>query len=92
MGSNEVSFGIDRVEQLADDIAELDPKASQIMVIGDVGIAQAGIDRSLSGRGIEPDDLARIMMSPENLPMIDNNARPISKHDGLELARRILIG
>lgn len=40
------------------------------MVIGDFGIAQAGIDRSLSGSGIEPDDLACIMMSPENLPMI----------------------
>ncbi|MGD1973091.1 MAG: iron-containing alcohol dehydrogenase, partial [Desulfobacterales bacterium] len=43
MGSNEVSFGLNRVEQLADDIAGLDPKSSQIMVIGDVGIARAGI-------------------------------------------------
>ena len=43
MGSNAVSFGIDRVEQLADDIAELDPKTSEIAVIGDFGIAKAGI-------------------------------------------------
>jgi len=53
-------------------------------------IDQAGIDRSLSGSGIEPDALTRVMMSQENLPMIDNNARPISKHDGLELARQLL--
>jgi alcohol dehydrogenase class IV len=55
-------------------------------------IDQAGIDRSLSGSGIEPDTLTRVMMSQENLPMIRNNARPISKQDGLELARRMLIG
>jgi hypothetical protein len=55
-------------------------------------IDQAGIVRSLSGSGIEPDILTEVMMSPENLPMIDNNARPISKNDGLELARRMLIG
>ena len=53
-------------------------------------IDQAGIDRSLSGSDIEPDALARVMMSQENLPMIQNNARPISKDGGLELARRIL--
>jgi alcohol dehydrogenase class IV len=54
-------------------------------------VDQAGIDRSLSGSGVEPEDLARVMMSPENLPMIQNNARPISTHDAIELARRILI-
>jgi alcohol dehydrogenase class IV len=53
-------------------------------------IDQAGIDRSLSGSGIEPDALARVMMSQENLPMTQNNARLISKHDGLELARQLL--
>jgi alcohol dehydrogenase class IV len=51
---------------------------------------QAGIDRSLFGNDIKPDDLARVMMSPENLPMIQNNARPISTQDGIELARRLL--
>jgi len=54
-------------------------------------IDRAGIDRSLSGRGIDPEILAEVMMSPENLPMIENNARSISRQDGLELARRILI-
>ncbi len=54
-------------------------------------IDQAGIDRSLSGSGIDPDTLTEVMMSRENLPMIQNNARPISRQDGLELARRIMI-
>ncbi len=54
-------------------------------------IDQAGIDRSLSGSGIDPDTLTEVMMSQENLPMIQNNARPISKQDGLDLARQILI-
>ncbi|MGD2013464.1 MAG: iron-containing alcohol dehydrogenase [Desulfobacterales bacterium] len=54
-------------------------------------VDQAGIDRSLSDSGIEPEDLARVMMSPENLPMIQNNARLISAHDAIELARWILI-
>ena len=54
-------------------------------------VDQAGIDRSLSGSGIDPDTLASAMMSQENLPMIHNNARPISTHDGIELALRILI-
>jgi alcohol dehydrogenase class IV len=54
-------------------------------------VDQVGIDRSLFGNDIKPDDLARVMMSQENLPMIQNNARPISTHDGIELTRRILI-
>lgn len=53
-------------------------------------IERAGVDRSLAGKGIEPETLARVMMSAENMPMIENNARPISKTDALELARRIL--
>ena len=53
-------------------------------------IERSGVDRSLSGEGIEPETLARVMMSAENMPMLENNARPISKKDALELARRIL--
>lgn len=53
-------------------------------------IERAGVDRSLAGEGIEPETLARVMMSAENMPMLENNARPISKNDAIELARRIL--
>ncbi len=53
-------------------------------------IDQAGLDRSLADRGIDPETLARAMLSPENLPMLENNIRPILKNDVLELARRIL--
>ncbi len=54
-------------------------------------IDQTGVDRSLADRGIELEILTHVMMSEENLPMLQNNARPISKNDGLELARRILV-
>lgn len=53
-------------------------------------VERSGVDRSLAGKDIEPETLSRVMMSPENLPMIENNARPISKDDALELCRRIL--
>jgi alcohol dehydrogenase class IV len=53
-------------------------------------IERAGIDRSLAHNDIEPETLARVMMAAENLPMLENNARPISKDDALELARRML--
>jgi alcohol dehydrogenase class IV len=53
-------------------------------------IDQAGVDRSLAERGIDPETLTSVMVSPENLPMLQNNARPVSKNDGLELARRML--
>jgi alcohol dehydrogenase class IV len=66
-------------------------RADQCAPVFKALIDQAGIDRSLSGSGIDADTLTRVMMSQENLPMIQNNARPISQRDGLELARRILI-
>jgi alcohol dehydrogenase class IV len=53
-------------------------------------VERAGVDCSLAGKDIEPETLARVMMSAENLPMLENNARPISKNDALELCRRIL--
>ena len=53
-------------------------------------IDQAGMDRSLADKGIEPEILTRVMMAKENLPMLQNNARPISKNDVLELVRRLL--
>jgi alcohol dehydrogenase class IV len=64
--------------------------ADQCVPAFKVLVDQAGIDRSLFGNGIKPDNLVRVMMSPENLPMIQNNARPISTHDAIELARRVL--
>ena len=53
-------------------------------------IDQAGLDLLLDDKGIEPETLIRVMMSEENLPMLQNNARSISKSEGLELARWIL--
>ena len=53
-------------------------------------IERAGVDHSLANEDIEPETLTRVMMSEENLPMLENNARPISKNDALELARRVL--
>ncbi len=53
-------------------------------------IEQTGVDRSLADKDIAPETLTRVMMSAENLPMIENNARPISKNDALELAQRVL--
>ena len=53
-------------------------------------IDQAGVDRSLAERGIDPETLTSVMVLPENLPMLQNNARPVSKNDGIELARRML--
>jgi alcohol dehydrogenase class IV len=55
-------------------------------------VDQTGLSRCLTDKAIDPDTLAELMMSPENLPMTENNARPISKGDALYLARRILGG
>jgi alcohol dehydrogenase class IV len=54
LGINAVSFGIDRVEQIAEDIAALDRDTSEIMVVSDSGVAKAGISdriRSVLERG-----------------------------------------
>jgi len=67
-------------------------KADQCAAAFRALIDQAGVDRSLADRSIDPETLTSVMMSPENLPMLQNNARPVSKDDGLELARRMLDG
>ncbi len=66
-------------------------KADQCAPAFSALIDQAGVDRSLVDRGIEPETFTGVMMSEENLPMLQNNARPISKNDGLELARWISV-
>ena len=43
LGINAVSFGIGRVEQLVEDIAELNRETSEVLVISDAGVAKAGI-------------------------------------------------
>ena len=53
-------------------------------------IDQTGVDCSLADRELEPQTLSRVMMAEENLPMLQNNARPISKNDVLQLARWML--
>lgn len=53
-------------------------------------IEQTGLKRSLADLDIDPKVLAEAMMSKENMPMLENNARPISADDALELARRAL--
>jgi alcohol dehydrogenase class IV len=53
-------------------------------------VDQTGMSRSLAEKAIDPETLAELMMSEENLPMAENNARAISKSDALELARRTL--
>lgn len=53
-------------------------------------IEQTGIERSLADKKIDPETLATVMMAEENKPMIENNARPITQQDALELAQRAL--
>ena len=51
-------------------------------------IEETGLERSLAEHNIDPKILAESMMSEENRPMLDNNGRPITSDDALELARR----
>ena len=53
-------------------------------------IEQTGLKRTLADKNIDPKMLAAAMMSKENIPMLENNARPITSDDALELARRAL--
>jgi len=53
-------------------------------------VDQIGMSRSLANKAIDPATLTELMMSVENLPMAENNARPITQRDALELAQRIL--
>ena len=53
-------------------------------------VQQTGLDRSLADQRIDPKTLADAMMSEENKPMLENNARQITATDALELARRTL--
>ncbi len=53
-------------------------------------IERTGMDRSLAFKKIDPETLATVMMSEENKPMIENNARQITTDDALELARLTL--
>ena len=53
-------------------------------------VDQTGMSRSLADKAIDPATLAELMMSVENVPMAENNARPITQRDALQLAQRTL--
>jgi alcohol dehydrogenase class IV len=42
-GVGVISFGVDRVEKMADDLADLEEKGTAVVVISDAGVARAGI-------------------------------------------------
>jgi alcohol dehydrogenase class IV len=50
-------------------------------------LEKTGIKRSLAEEKIDPERLTAVMMAEENRPMLENNARPITPQDALELAR-----
>ena len=97
LGIKDVSFGMEVIlpwnaeasHQAHAAVAEAlgcEKKADQCAPAFRALIKRAGVDRSLADRGFEPETLTRVMMSEENLPMLQNNAHPISKNDGPELA------
>ncbi len=49
---------------------------------------QTGMSRSAE-KAMDPETLAELMVSEENLPMAENKSRPIFRSDALELVRRI---
>jgi alcohol dehydrogenase class IV len=49
-----------------------------------------GLELSLVDAGIQPESLAEVMMSEENLPMIKNNIRSIGADEALTISRNIL--
>jgi len=53
-------------------------------------VESTGLDLSLENAGIEPETLAKVMMSQENLPMIENNIRSIGTDEALTISRNIL--
>jgi alcohol dehydrogenase class IV len=53
-------------------------------------VGLTGLDLSLANAGIEPETLAKVMMSEENLPMIKNNIRSIGADEALTISRNIL--
>ena len=53
-------------------------------------VQQTGLERSLKDNDIDPKMLADVMMSEDNIAMIENNGRPITPDDALELARKTL--
>jgi alcohol dehydrogenase class IV len=55
-------------------------------------VDQTGMLHQPPEKAIVPETLAQLTLSAENLPMAENNARPINESDALELARRTLRG
>ena len=53
-------------------------------------VGLTGLDLSLANAAIEPEILAKVMMSEENLPMIKNNIRSIGADEALTISRNTL--
>jgi alcohol dehydrogenase class IV len=53
-------------------------------------VGSTGLDLSFANAGIEPETLAKVMMSEENISMIKNNIRSIGADEALTISRNIL--